>query len=80
VTGHQHEWRPVAHIDGCHFYGGSSVCECGATLTQRAERDISDDPYSAEWMGDDPTCERCRELLDGAVPEGVHEDLVEVAR
>lgn len=74
---HVHAWRPVSHIDGCHFYGGSSACECGATLTQRGERDMQADPYSAVWMDDNESCQRCRELLDGAAPEGFRQEVVE---
>lgn len=73
---HVHEWRMVSHLDGCHYFSTSAACACGATLVQSAERDVKDDPYSAVWMGDDDSCERCRDLLAGAAPEGVRNEVV----
>lgn len=76
---HEHEWRLVSHLDGCHYYSTSAACACGATLLQTAERDVKEDPYSAVWMGDgaeDDGCERCRELLDGASPDPFRNEVV----
>jgi hypothetical protein len=77
---HQHDWRFVAHADGCHWYVTTAACGCGATLRQHAERDVNEDPYSAVWMddaGDDTQCERCGELLAGAAPEPFTSEIVE---
>jgi hypothetical protein len=75
MTAHVHAWRMVSHLDGCHYFSTSAACACGATLVQSAERDVEDDPYSRVWMTDDDTCERCRELLAGAAPEGVRNEV-----
>lgn len=77
---HAHEWKMVAHLDGCHWFSTSAACACGATLVQTCERDVKSDPYSAVWMDDndvaeDQRCERCRELLAGATPEGVRNEV-----
>jgi hypothetical protein len=72
---HAHEWREVSHLDGCHYFSTSAACACGATLVQSAERDVKEDPYSAVWMTDDDSCARCRELLEGATPDGVREEV-----
>jgi hypothetical protein len=52
---HEHKWRLVSHLDGCHYFSTSAACACGATLVQSAERDVKEDPYSAVWMGDGAT-------------------------
>jgi len=59
------------HMDGCHWYASTFVCECGAQRETWDERDIKSDPYSMVWMddgcGDDP-CVRCEELIAGDEP------------
>ena len=65
----------VAHMDGCHWYATTAVCDCGATLRQSGERDLKEDPYAAVWMEDGRdeddanACRRCRDLLAGAAPD-----------
>lgn len=78
MTDHEHAWRIVAHTDCCHWWATTAACECGAVLQQNAERDLADDPYSAVWMEDfgQAGCDRCRELMAGAAPEGVHNEVV----
>lgn len=73
---HEHEWRFVSHMDGCHWYASSAACKCGATMLQQAERDVKEDPYSAVWMEDVDGCERCRELMGGAAPEPFRSEIV----
>ena len=74
VTGmskHEHRWKTVFHLDGCHFYSWSYACACGATASTYSERSIADDPYSMVWMdseGREP-CSRCEELIAGAIPK-----------
>lgn len=70
--GHVHVFKFSAHADGCHWWVSTSVCECGAVLRQTAERDPERDPGSLLWM-DDPTCERCTELIEGAMPDDASE-------
>lgn len=67
--GETHRWRMAMHIDGCHYYGSHYFCEvCRSRFTITIERDLSDDPYSAEFMEPDPSkpCKRCAELMAGA--------------
>ena len=66
---HVHEWKPVAHIDCCHYFIWKYECECGYLYETSQERDLSFDSYGAIWMTDDdgsPMCERCEKLLNGA--------------
>ena len=66
---HRHVWKPVAHIDACHYFIWKYDCDCGATHETSQERDLAFDSYSAIWMTDDdgsPMCERCQKLLNGA--------------
>jgi hypothetical protein len=74
---HTHTWRLISHMDGCHYFSTSAVCACGATLVQTAERDVKEDPYSAVWMDDDDSCGLCRELLAGAAPEAIRNEVAE---
>jgi hypothetical protein len=78
VTAHQHVWHFTAHVDGCHFFLSTAGCECGATLTQWAERDVAEDPYSAVWFIDG--CTRCDELAAGARVEPFRNDIDEPSR
>lgn len=67
----------ATHMDGCHWYESILTCECGATLRQYAERDISDDPYAYVWMDPDVVdCARCRDLVHGAAPDAPTEVVV----
>lgn len=69
MSGHAHVWKPVAHMDGCHWFGWRYACDCGATKETSQERDVSYDPWSAVWMDNedrDPPCRRCDELMAGA--------------
>lgn len=66
---HEHLWRPQTHLDYCHEYEWRYECECGAVRHERQDRDLEADPWSVVWMLDDdgtPSCDRCREILDGA--------------
>ena len=66
---HSHVWKPVAHIDACHYFVWKYACDCGMLHETSQERDVSFDSYSAIWMTDDdgsPMCERCEALLNGA--------------
>lgn len=70
VAIHEHKWKTLAHLDGCHYYAWNYACECGATASQHYERDVEFDPYSAVWMdpeGREP-CTRCEQLLGGERP------------
>jgi len=71
---HQHSWRRVRHLDGCHYYTSHYLCDCGAVRVTRDERDTREDEYSSLWFLAE--CERCMELADGAEP--LHSDEVEV--
>jgi hypothetical protein len=65
---HRHSFQRTMHIDGCHFFGESGVCKCGATFNATYERDFKGDPYSMVWAeptSDEP-CKRCEELIAGA--------------
>ena len=68
---HEHAWKAVAHIDGCHYYSWAYKCACGATASTYAERDVKADPYSFVWMAPDEgnDCPRCAELIAGAKPK-----------
>jgi hypothetical protein len=82
TAAHQHDWRLVSHLDGCHWYSTAAACPCGATLRQGGERDLKEDPFSAVWMddADDATqCQRCRDLLAGAAPEPFTNEIVDAA-
>lgn len=75
AAAHQHRWKMVMHLDGCHFYTSSYSCECGATASAYDERDVEEDAWSAIWMedtGEEP-CLRCQELLAGAEAKHSHE-------
>ncbi len=64
------------HLDGCHFFTSSYVCECGATASTYTERDVKSDPYSVVWMdgeGQDEPCARCEQLLDGRGDKPKHD-------
>jgi len=69
---HEHAWKLVMHLDGCHFYSSSYSCECGAVRVSRGERKM--DGYSAVWALED--CERCQQLLAGATPK--HSEEIEL--
>jgi len=64
---HEHVWRLVLHLDGCHAYQSAYSCECGATRSTTDERDPKEDPYSMVWMLPED-CERCQQLWDGMEP------------
>ena len=70
---HEHTWSAVAHIDACHYFTWSHVCMCGASMTSTVERDLDEDPFAVVWMDGgeypDGPCLRCRDLLEGAVPQ-----------
>lgn len=69
MSAHVHVWKPVAHVDGCHYFMWRYVCECGYGRETSQERDLAYDGWSSVWMTNDdgsPMCERCEELLDGA--------------
>jgi hypothetical protein len=77
VPAHQHEFKAVMHLDGCHFYRTNATCDCGVIYGHRGERSLKHDPYSAVWMEptSDVPCERCTELMNGARP--VHETVIQ---
>lgn len=64
---HTHVWRPVVHVDACHYFIWRYVCECGYIHETSDERDPTD--YGEVWMLNDdgtPMCDRCAALLAGA--------------
>lgn len=67
---HEHRFRSLMHLDGCHHYSNQYRCECGVQLVIHGERSPRQDPYSIVWMeGDgDSVCTRCEQLLAGARP------------
>jgi hypothetical protein len=67
LPAHAHRFETRLHLDGCHYWTTSAVCECGVQYGVRSERSLSGNPYAAVWM-EMPECHRCRELLDGARP------------
>ena len=70
MSGHEHAWELVIHVDSCHAWTSQYRCKCGATRVTSAERDVKSDPYSTVWMTDgNERCDRCHELLDGATPK-----------
>lgn len=76
---HQHQWKPVAHIDACHYFAWTYACDCGATRSTKHERDVAYDPYSAIWMdpeGAEP-CARCEQLMAGAKVAEPTDEIVE---
>lgn len=77
---HEHVWRMVLHLDGCHWYSSAFSCECGAAARAYDERDVGSDPYSAVWMEpvSEERCPRCEELLAGA--DAVHDFHIEERR
>jgi hypothetical protein len=65
---HDHRWRSVGHLDGCHAYSWAYSCLCGASRSTGAERDFKgEEGMSMVWV--EESCERCQELLDGAEPK-----------
>jgi hypothetical protein len=83
VPWHEHQWKPVIHLDGCHFYRNSYACECGATAGSHHERNPNPraDPYALGWMGpteptEDEPCARCEALKAGARPLPYHLEIV----
>lgn len=63
MSAHEHAWKPLMHIDGCHTYEWRYACECGAVRRTWAERQMREG-YGPVWALDE--CERCQELLAGA--------------
>jgi len=61
---HEHQWKMVIHMDGCHVHTSSYACKCGAARTITAERDFKKDPWAGVWALAE--CDRCKELLAGA--------------
>lgn len=70
LPAHEHTFRTLMHMDGCHFYTTHAACDCGVIYGYRGERHLKGDPYAGVWMDDGDECERCRELLQGARPIG----------
>jgi hypothetical protein len=68
LPAHRHVLKSTMHLDGCHHFSWSYVCECGVTASTYSERSVKADPYSMIWMDDPGECSRCRELIDGARP------------
>lgn len=77
MSEHEHVWKLVLHLDGCHFHQSQYTCECGATRATSDERDPKIDPYSTVWMLPED-CARCQELWDGM--EAKHFDEIELPR
>jgi hypothetical protein len=51
VTGHEHQWKVTAHLDGCHFYTNVYACtRCRATAQKTYERNPKHDLMSGIWM------------------------------
>ena len=69
MTEHQHTWTGVAHLDGCHAYSWAYSCLCGASRNTGGERDFRGEDGMSYAMWFEETCERCRELADGAEPQ-----------
>jgi len=62
---HVHYWTVLVHMDGCHHYGTTFRCACGAHRAQGAERDFKRDVYASVWALPDD-CGRCAALMGGA--------------
>jgi hypothetical protein len=61
---HEHRFKLVTHMDGCHWYSSEYVCDCGAGVSTYDERELALDPYCFMWL--DENCTRCAELAGGA--------------
>lgn len=60
---HAHQFKPQAHVDGCHFYGWTYRCDCGETREQWQERDFRRwNPFAMLGYEKEKPCERCLEL------------------
>lgn len=63
---HEHDWKHNASHDGCHGFGSTSGCACGAVRNVWLER-ARGTKYllgADSWFDED--CPRCVELKNGA--------------
>jgi hypothetical protein len=63
LPAHAHVFMTTMHLDGCHWYKTTGVCDCGVVYGASGERSVKADPYSGVWMSEPGTCARCAALF-----------------